>query len=51
VVINMFGQKIHEQKIVKGENNIKASGMAAGLYHYIILQNKLQVIKGQVVFE
>jgi len=51
VIINALGQKVHEQKIVKGENNIATDKVISGLYHYILLQNKQQVGNGKLIIE
>ena len=51
ILINSLGQKIHEQKISSGENNIVTNGLPKGLYHYILLSNKQQVNKGKIVIE
>ena len=51
IMYNSLGQKIHEQKISQGENNIITNGIAKGLLHYIILQNKGQIGNGKLVVE
>jgi hypothetical protein len=51
ILINALGQKILMQKIRKGENNFITDNLQAGLYHYMILQNKQQLSNGKLVFE
>jgi hypothetical protein len=51
ILFNSLGQKVHEQKIVQGENNIKTNFLAIGLYNYVILENKKQVGNGKIVME
>ncbi len=46
IVVNSLGEKVHEQKITQGTNDINIKLMAVGLYHCKILQNKQRV--GQV---
>ncbi len=47
---NSVGQKVHEQKITQGTNNINADRLAHGLYHYV-LKNNLQTKSGNVIVE
>lgn len=51
ILMNSLGQKVHEQKIIQGENNIKTNGLAKGLYHYMLLENKQQINNGKIVIE
>lgn len=51
IIYNSLGQKIHEQKIIQGENHIVANGLATGIYHYVLLQNKEQISKGKLAIE
>jgi sugar lactone lactonase YvrE len=51
ILYNSLGQKVHEQKIIQGENNITTSGLAKGLYHYVLLQNKQRTSKGKLIIE
>ena len=51
ILYNSLGQKVHEQKIVQGENNITTNNLARGLYHYTLLQNKQLLQSGKMVVE
>ena len=51
VIMNSLGQRVHEQKIVNGENSITIEKFSSGLYHYIILQNKQQFSRGKLIIE
>ena len=51
LLINYLGQKVHEQKIFQGENQIITSGLAIGLYNYILLQDKQKTGGGKLVIE
>ncbi|MGZ3749759.1 MAG: NHL domain-containing protein [Mucilaginibacter sp.] len=50
-LINSIGQKVHGQKISQGQNNIITSGLATGLYNYIILRDKGQIGNGKLTVE
>lgn len=50
-LMNSLGQKVHEQKILNGENEINTNGLAKGLYHYLLLENKKQISNGKVAIE
>lgn len=51
ILFNSIGQRVYEQKINQGENNIITNALAKGLYHYIVLQNKRQLNNGKLVIE
>ena len=51
VLFNSLGQKVHEQKIFQEQNNIITSGLATGLYHYIVLLDKRQISNGKLMVE
>jgi sugar lactone lactonase YvrE len=51
ILFNSLGQQVHEQKITQGENKIITNGLAQGLYHYTLLQNKSQVSNGKIAIE
>lgn len=51
IIYNSLGKKVHEQKISQGENNIVTNDLARGLYHYILLQNNLQINNGKIAVE
>lgn len=48
---NILGQKVHEQKIYKGENNITNCKLAKGIYNYIIQENKRRIFSGKLTVE
>ncbi|HWY10459.1 MAG TPA: T9SS type A sorting domain-containing protein [Bacteroidia bacterium] len=51
ILVNSIGQRIFEQKIIQGKNNIITNNLATGLYHYIVLQNNQQLNNGKLVIE
>ena len=51
IFINAIGQKVHEQKISQGQNNIITHDMASGLYNYIILCDNKQISNGKLTIE
>ena len=51
ILINSIGQKVFEQKIIQGNNNINTNGLAKGLYDYLLLENKQQIKNGKLVVE
>ncbi len=51
VLINSLGQKVYEQKINQGQNNIITHDLSSGLYYYFILQNKDQISNGKLTIE
>jgi hypothetical protein len=51
ILFNSLGQQVHSQKITQGENKIITNGLARGLYHYTILQNRQQISDGKMVAE
>jgi hypothetical protein len=51
VLINSLGQKVIEQKIKQGENEIVIEKISKGSYHYIISKNKQQICGGKLIIE
>ena len=51
ILMNSLGQKVHEQKISRGVNDINTSGLAIGLYHYILFENKMRIKNGKIAIE
>jgi len=51
ILMNSLGQKNHDQKITQGENDINTNGLAKGLYHYVLLENKEQISTGKIAIE
>ncbi len=51
ILINSLGQKIHEQKVIQGINNITTNGLSTGLYNYILLEDKQKINSGKLVVE
>ena len=51
VLFNSFGQKVHEQKISQGENDIITPNLVSGFYNYIILRDKVQISNGKMMVE
>jgi hypothetical protein len=48
ILYNSIGQKVHEQKILQGINDINTNGISEGLYHYTLLQNKQLLNNGKI---
>jgi hypothetical protein len=40
IIVNAIGQKVFEQKIAQGTNEIKTTGFPSGLYTLVVLNNK-----------
>lgn len=51
ILINSLGQKVHEQNISHGQNNINTCALSSGLYNYIILRDKEQIGSGKLTIE
>ncbi len=51
VLINSMGQKVYEQTVREGINNINTGGLAKGLYNYILLQDKQKIKDGKLVVD
>lgn len=51
ILINFLGQKVYEQKIIDGTNEIKANGLQRGLYNYIILSHNQTLKNGKLIIE
>ncbi len=51
ILMNALGQKIHEQKVIQGTNNITTNGLSTGLYNYILLEDKQKVSSGKLIIE
>lgn len=51
VLINVLGQKVYEQKIIQGANEIRANELPVGLYTYILILDNEPIKKGKLVIE
>jgi hypothetical protein len=51
ILINAIGQKIHEQKIIQGTNEVKTNGLPLGLYNYVLLQDNQSIKTGKLTIE
>ena len=51
VLLNCFGQKVHEQKIIQGTNEINIKSISSGLYNYIIFENGQAIGNGKLTKE
>ncbi len=51
ILYNSFGQKVYEQKLNRGTNDISAHKLAQGLYHYVLFQNKQRIESGTMTVE
>lgn len=51
ILINSLGQKVYEQKVKQGQNNIITHNLSSGLYSFIILRDKGQISNGKLTVE
>jgi len=51
ILLNSIGQKVHEQKIIQGTNEIKTNGLSFGLYNYILLLDNQTISNGKLTIE
>jgi hypothetical protein len=51
ILLNSLGQKVHEQKIINGVNEINTNGLPLGLYHYILLRGNKAIKNGKLAIE
>ena len=51
VLINLLGQKILEQEIIQGTNDINTNGLRDGLYNCVLLQDKRQIISRRLLIQ
>lgn len=50
-LFNSIGQKIYEQKVTQGTNDIHISGLASGLYIYSLLSDNQKIEDGKFIVE
>lgn len=51
VLINSIGQAVHNQTVERGLNTINLTGLAKGLYYYVITEDKSQNKNGKIIIE
>ncbi len=51
IILNLLGQKIHEEKMTRLQNTIQLSGLAPGIYGYMIRQDNKQISAGKICIE
>ncbi len=51
ILINSIGQKVHEQKIIQGTNEIQTNGLPFGLYNCILFQDNQTIKNGKLTIE
>jgi len=51
VLYNSLGCKVFEQKLIKGENILRTTNLANGLYNYTLLQSEQIISNGKIVVE
>lgn len=51
ILINSLGQKVYEQKIIQGINDIKTNGILLGLYYYAFLNDNQTFDSGKLIIE
>ncbi len=51
ILMNSIGQKIYEQKVNTGLNDIKIIGLCNGLYNYVVLQAGQKIKSGKLAIQ
>lgn len=51
ILVNSLGQKVLQQRMVQGTNEIKTSALLSGLYSYILFQNNNTIKTGKISIE
>jgi len=51
ILINSIGQKVYEQEITQGSNDIIANGLPRGIYNCVVIQDKWQINSGRILIE
>lgn len=51
ILVNVLGQKVFEQKIIRGSNDIQTTGLSFGLYNYILLDDNQTVGSGKLIID
>ncbi len=51
ILVNSLGQKVFEQKIAQGENDVNVKHVGQGLYNCILLKDKVQISQRKIVIE
>lgn len=51
ILFNSLGQKVYEQKLNYGANDIYSDRLSPGLYHYVLFQNKQWTSSGKLTVE
>jgi len=49
ILFNSAGQKVFEQKIIQGANEVNINGLARGFYNYILQNDKQKIKNGKIV--
>ncbi len=50
-IVNAIGQEVFKQNIKQGNNEIDSGTLAKGIYHYMIIQNKVPIHRGKIIIE
>lgn len=51
ILFNSLGQKVYEQKLNRGTNEVSTDKLSSGLYHYVLFQNKQRTSSGKLTVE
>jgi hypothetical protein len=51
ILVNSIGQNVYETKLVNGENEIRISNLAPGMYTYKVIGNEGEINRGKIIVE
>ncbi len=51
IIFNLLGEEIYRKQIINGSNEIIMNSLSTGLYNYILLNEKDQIINGKLAIE
>lgn len=51
ILLNSLGQKVYDQQILYGTNNIKTNGLPTGLYNYCLFQDDQLITVGKLIID
>lgn len=51
ILINTFGQVVHEQHVIEGTNEVETKGLPPGLYQYILCHKNKIIKNGRLLIE
>jgi hypothetical protein len=51
ILVNSLGQNVYETKLVGGENEMRISNLAPGMYTYMVTGNEGEINRGKIIVE